>query len=86
MIGFTHGILLVFKNSSRASRLPRVDACQVILEQWILCIDCNSYLNEDAKRFKFDCIKGGGEIPFAGLFQDLDLKKKFDVAHFLNAS
>ena len=51
MIGFTHGILLVFKNSSRASRLPRVDACQVILEQWILCIDCNSYLNEDAKRF-----------------------------------
>ena len=51
MIGFTHGILLVFKNSSRASRLPRVDACEAILEQWILCIDCNSYLNEDAKRF-----------------------------------
>ena len=37
MAGFTHGILLVFKNSSRASRLPRVDACETVLEQWILC-------------------------------------------------
>ena len=56
------------------------------LIQWILCFDCNSYLNEDAKRFKFDCIKGGGEIPFAGLFQDLDLKKYFDVAHLLQVN
>ena len=27
MVFFTHGILLCFKNSNNASRLPRVDAC-----------------------------------------------------------